>query len=104
LRPRQGGGKPGARLSRQAPGLGPVLLLPFTTKSRPPSRSSATAFGYQPVGMRPMTRGQGMELAPSPSQRCALGPSLSHFVGEGFICPSPALGRERVADATAAAG
>jgi len=33
--------------------------------------------------------------APSPSQRSALGPSLSHSVGEGLIRPSPALGRER---------
>jgi aerobic carbon-monoxide dehydrogenase small subunit len=32
---------------------------------------------------------------PSPSQRGALGPSLSHSVGEGFIRPSPALERER---------
>ena len=37
---------------------------------------------------------------PSPSQRYALGPSLSHFVGEGQAraeseSPSPALERER---------
>ena len=36
-----------------------------------------------------------MRAAPSPSQRFALGPSLCHFVGEGQVSPSPALGRER---------
>ena len=43
------------RLSRQASGLGPALLLPFTTYSMRPSLLTLTALGYQPVGSRPIT-------------------------------------------------
>src|SRR5580692_3104352 len=40
---------------RQPPGLGPAFDLPLTTiRSRPPP-PSATALGYQPVGMSPTT-------------------------------------------------
>src|SRR3984957_19296456 len=40
---------------RQPPGFGPAFDLPLTTIRSRPSRPSATALGYQPVGMSPIT-------------------------------------------------
>src|SRR5262245_7757293 len=55
---RQALSEPGAveLVSRHASGFGPATPLPLTTYSRSPPRLVTTAFGYQPVGMRPSTR------------------------------------------------
>src|ERR1700726_3961192 len=54
-------------VSRQPPGLGPALDLPLTTNRSRPPRPSATALGYQPVGIKPMTVLLAGNFAPSSS-------------------------------------
>src|SRR5258708_35270468 len=44
-------------MKRQFKGLGPVLLLPFTTYRVLPSGLTLLELGCQPVGTRPMTTG-----------------------------------------------
>src|SRR5262249_18328512 len=44
-------------MKRQFLGLGPVLLLPFTTYRVLPSGLTLLEFGCQPVGIRPVTTG-----------------------------------------------
>src|SRR5260370_4541436 len=60
------------RLSRQAPGLGPGALLPLATISRLPSALTLTAFGDQPVGVRPTTRLSVARLSPATTPSSSL--------------------------------
>src|SRR5579862_7803525 len=68
------------RLSRQPPGLGPAFDLPLTTMSSRPSRATATAFGYQPVGINPITAVFAGNPAASSSSAGLLGRRASSSV------------------------